>query len=115
MTGDERTVTGAARLPGATTIRAKALHQLAVALVHDATGVPPRDVTVRLSDERGALSISITLPLALGTSPGDTIVERGAEVRRRVIGGFERLGNRTVRTVDVRFSGVRKITKRRVA
>ncbi|MGM1017885.1 MAG: hypothetical protein ACQEW8_10145 [Actinomycetota bacterium] len=115
MTAIERTATEATASRGTTTIRAKALQHLAVGLVRDATGVPARDVTVGLADERGALRISITLPLALGTSPGDTIVERGDEVRRRVIEGFDRLGTRTVRTVDVRFSGVRRIRDRRVA
>jgi hypothetical protein len=97
---------------GTTTITARALQRLAVGIVRDAARVSVGDVGVQLSDRRGALRISVTVPVA--ERRGANLVDSGDELRRRLIEGMRELAGREVGTVDIRYSGVRKSTEKRV-
>lgn len=115
MTPDSRAgrVTAIAR--GRTTVSARALQRLATGLACDAARVPRRDVAVALSDDRGALRVSVTVPVALAAFGGSTILDRGEDLRRAVIDGMRELADRAVGTVDVRYSGVRRPAERRAS
>ena len=99
---------------GTTTITGRALTRLAVGIARDAAKVSARDVSVSLSDEWGALRISVTVPVAIAAESGTTIVEGGDALRRGLINGMRELSGRTVAAVDIRYSGVRRTTERRV-
>ena len=105
-------VTAAAR--GRTTVSVRALQRLATGLVRDAARVTRRDVGIAIADDRGALRVSVTVPVALAAA-GGTIVDRGEGLRRVVIDGMRELADRAVGTVDVRYSGVRRVAERRVS
>ena len=96
-------------VPGRTTIESRALRHLAVGLAHEKARVDARDVSVVLSDAGGALVISVVLPVVV-SQPAVTIPEQSERLRRGLIDGFRTLANRTVRAVDVRFSGLRDRT-----
>lgn len=100
---------------GRTTISARALQHLATGLARDAARVPRRDVAVVLSDERGRLRVSVTVPVALADDRGRSVLQGADAVRLRVVDGMRELAGRTVGTVDVRYSGVRRISERRVS
>lgn len=78
-------------IPGRTQITAKALTGATVGVASDVLGVSPRQVRASIGDVGGALSVSVTAPVAfpaLGTAraPGaETLLER-AERHRREIG-----------------------------
>lgn len=114
MTDDRALGTAHGGVAGTTTITGRALQRLAVGIARDTAQVPVRDVSVTLADERGALRISVTIPVALAAGRGTTIAEDGDEMRRRLIDRMDELAGRTVGSVDVRYSGVRRMTKRRV-
>lgn len=99
-------------VPGRTVVTVRALQRLATGLAGEAAQVPAGDVSVRLTDADGSLRVAVTVPISLGGD--DTIVERGDGVRARVREGMLRLGDREVRSVDVRFAGVRRPPERRV-
>lgn len=103
-----------ASVPGATLISARALKRVASGIVRDAARVPVNDVSVDVSDDRGALRVSVVAPLALRTGHATTIVQDGEALRGGVIEGMHRLTGRTVSAVDVRYSGVVRNTERRV-
>ncbi|MBO0982200.1 hypothetical protein [Microbacterium sp. SD291] len=106
-------VTTAAR--GRTTVSARALQRLAAGLARDAARVSRRDVGVALADDRGGLRVSVTVPVALAAVGGGTILDRGEDLRHAVIDGMRELADRAVSTVDVRYSGVRRLAERRVS
>ncbi|RLP82304.1 hypothetical protein D9V34_10975 [Mycetocola lacteus] len=114
MTGDVRADTGERNLIGRTTVTGRALQHLAVGLVRDAARVTAQDVSVSFSDEAGALKATVTVPVALGQRPGDTLITRAEALREAVIRGLESLAGRTVSVVDIRYSGVREVRERRV-
>jgi hypothetical protein len=99
---------------GTTTFTSRALQRLASGIASDTARVSVRDVSVNLADERGALRVSVTVPVAITGASGATIVERGEELRRGVIDGMKELAGRSVGMVDVRYAGVRRITEKRV-
>ncbi|MBT2484972.1 MULTISPECIES: hypothetical protein [unclassified Microbacterium] len=106
------TVHGA--VPGATIFTGRALEHLAVGIAHEIAGVPARDVAVTLSDERGSLRVSVTVPVAVAENGGATIVESGDELRHGLIDGMRNLVGRTVSTVDIRYAGVLRTREKRV-
>lgn len=114
MTVDDAARAEADTVVGTTTFTARALQHLAVGLARDAARVPTRDVTAQLSDERGALRITVTVPVALGAGAGANLVDSGANLRNALVEGMRRLAGREVSTVDVRYSGVRRHTEKRV-
>ncbi|KJQ55118.1 hypothetical protein [Microbacterium sp. SA39] len=99
---------------GTTTFTGRALQRLATGIAGDAARVSARDVSARLSDERGALRVSLTVPVALSAERGGTIVDDGDALRRTVIERMRELCGRTVAVVDIRYSGVRRLAERRV-
>lgn len=101
-------------VPGLTVISSRALRCVASALVRDAARVPLTDVTVDVSDDRGALRVSVVAPLALRPGHATTIAQDGESLRGGLIDGMRRLTGRTVSAVDLRYSGVQRNAKRRV-
>ncbi|MDF2507309.1 MAG: hypothetical protein K0Q52_1168 [Microbacterium sp.] len=114
MTADRSSVAGEGAVVGTTTFAARALQRLAVGIVHDVARVSVRDVGVQLSDEHGALRIAVTVPVAMASKSGRNLVDAGEDLRHGLIEGMRALAGREVGTVDVRFSGVRRITEGRV-
>lgn len=114
MTGERAVEAVEGIIAGTTTFTARALQRLAVGLTRDAARVPARDVAVHLSDERGALRLSVTVPVAMTDARGGNLVDSGEELRRRLVEGMRALAGREVSTVDVRYSGVRRNTQKRV-
>ncbi|GAA4708507.1 hypothetical protein APR04_004564 [Promicromonospora umidemergens] len=103
-----------AEVAGATRISARALEHLAVCLVRDAAHVQHRQVSVRLADDDGGLTVWVSVPVAVGPNTAGSAAERGSRLRRGVIVGMRDLAGRTVTAVDVRFSGVHQVSGRRV-
>jgi hypothetical protein len=99
---------------GTTTFTGRALQRLAAGIAGDAARVPVRDVSASLSDERGALRVSLTVPVALSAGRAVTIVEDGDALRRTVIERMRELSGGAVAVVDIRYTGVRRLTERRV-
>ncbi|RLP72762.1 hypothetical protein D9V32_15050 [Mycetocola tolaasinivorans] len=114
MTADVRAETGERSLTGRTTVTGRALQHLAIGVVRDAARVSAQDITVTLSDDAGNLRAAVTVPVALGSHPGETLIIRGEALRDAVIRGLETLAGRTVSTVDIRYSGIREVRERRV-
>ncbi|MFK3676477.1 hypothetical protein ACI2IP_02015 [Microbacterium sp. NPDC090218] len=112
MTGDGDAEAEVVVVVGTTTITGRALQRLAVGIARDAARVSSRDVGVQLSDRRGALRISVTVPVAEGR--GGNLVDSGEDLRQALIEGMRELAGREVGTVDIRYSGVRKSTEKRV-
>lgn len=112
MTDEEAAPAPGDVVVGTTTITARALQRLAVGIVHDVARVPTRDVGVQLSDLRGAVRISVTVPVA--PEHGLNLVDSGEELRRDLIEKMQTLAGREVSTVDIRYSGVRRSTEKRV-
>lgn len=112
MTGDDAAGAVNGAVSGTTTFTARALQRVAVGVVRDAARVAVRDIAVQLSDQRGALRVSVTVPVDAGR--GANLVDRGEELRRRVIEGMRDLADREVGTVDIRYSGVRRSNEKRV-
>ncbi|GAA2220780.1 hypothetical protein GCM10010413_10260 [Promicromonospora sukumoe] len=101
-------------VPGTLRISARAVEKLAACLAHEAAYVPLGQVSVRLADAGGALTVAVTLPVTVGGGVTGSIEERSSALRRHVITGMRDLGGRTVGSVDVRYAGVRRISGRRV-
>lgn len=114
MTAADRDVAVGPAVPGTTRIRAQALEHLAVGLVQDAAQAAHREISVRLADVGGALRVSVTVPVVVDANTAGSIVDRGTQLRRRVIEGMRDLAGRRVDVVDVRYSGVRRAETRRV-
>lgn len=115
MTRGEELVAARTGIPGRTTISARALRRLAVGIAGDAGHVSARDVSLDLADARGALRAVISVPMALRPGESDTLPERADAVRRAVTDGMRELAGRELSAVDVRFAGVRRTERRRVA
>lgn len=114
MSGDRSADAVEGDVVGTTTFTARALQRLAVGIAHDAAHVAVRDVGVQLSDERGTLRITVTVPAAVATGAGSNLIESGEELRRGLIEGMRRLAGREVGTVDVRYSGIHRKREKRV-
>ncbi|WP_337026697.1 hypothetical protein [Microbacterium sp. LB16] len=104
----------AGTVAGTTILTARALQRLAVGIAHDAARVAAGDVAVKLSDHRGALRISVTVPVAEAAEPDANLVDRSEDLRRRLIEGMRDLAGREVGAVDIRYSGVRRNIEKRV-
>lgn len=100
-------------VPGRTVITARALRRLTQCVVAEAAGVPVGHASVDLKDENGTLVAHATVPVSVGRSWGP-LAERGGAVRERVVSDLRHLAGRTVSTVDVTFSGVHRVPRRRV-
>lgn len=114
MTADHASEPVPSAVPGATIFTGRALQRLAVGIAHDIAGVPVRDVTVSLSDDRGGLRVAVTVPAAVSADGEKTLEESGDTLRRGLIEGMRDLGDRHVSIVDIRYSGVRRNAEKRV-
>lgn len=114
MNGEVPAAAEAASTPGRTVLTGRALHRLAVALVHEHARVPSSAVSVALSDRSGRLAASVVVPVAVGADLPETLSGRGSALRAALTEGMRSLADRDVASVDVRFAGVRDIRKGRV-
>jgi hypothetical protein len=114
MTADTAGAAMAEDAVGRTTITSRALRSLAARVVGEAAGVPAATVSAELSDEAGVLKATARVPVAIGPHGRDSLVARGATIRRALIDGLRDLGDRRVGHVDIRFSGVHRAMPRRV-
>ncbi|WP_424936890.1 MULTISPECIES: hypothetical protein [Bacteria] len=99
-------------LHGRTVVTSAALHRLAARLVADTAGVRPAQVSVRLSDDRGALRATVSLPVVLTARASTPLSRQGEGIRDALIGGMDRLAGRRVAVVDVRYAGVQRERRR---
>lgn len=113
MTESGQPVAGAPTPRGRTTISERALRRLAVGIAGDAGRVSARDVRVDLADAQGSLRAAVAVPVALGDE-ATTIDERSDTLRRAMVDRMLDLAGRRVSIVDVTFTGVRRIERRRV-
>ena len=113
MTMSERIETDRGLHRGRTMLSARALHRLAVGAVKDASRVRSSDVSVSLSDDAGALRVSVVVPAVIAT-PTIPIPDQSARVRAGVVAGLNDLAGRRVGAVDVRFAGVHRTEEGRV-
>ncbi|MDJ0317957.1 MULTISPECIES: hypothetical protein [Arthrobacter] len=110
---------------GYTNISANTMHQLVAAIAADALNVPARDISAKIHDEQGQVSVSLAVPLVLRAqgqdfyldspsddvrmnleSDGGTVFERAAAVRDVVRKRLHALAGTTVGRVDIRFTGI---------
>lgn len=101
-------------VPGRTTITARALNRLAVGIVRDASRADATDVSLQLSDDSGALRARVTMPIVIEADDRLTVEQRAEHVRDEFVDRMNALAGRTVRRVDIRYSGVRQTQQSRV-
>lgn len=111
---------------GRTTVEAKALQRLALAIASDASRVPSKRITVRLVDDSGHLKVVVELPAVVNTAnPRHEITNEGRSgargfaaqgeaLREALIIRMAELGSRRVNTVNVHLSGVYRRNSGRV-
>ncbi|PPG83009.1 hypothetical protein [Rathayibacter sp. AY1H2] len=108
----------ASRVAGTVTITVRSIERAAVAIVHEELGVEVSAIRVRLSDDRGGLALAVTAPVVVepGTAPaGGSLLERLHGDRTRIASRMEALTGRTVSRIDIRVTGTRTRSTRRVA
>jgi hypothetical protein len=108
----------ASPVAGTVTITVRSIERSAVAIVHEELGVEVSAVRVRLSDDHGGLALSVTAPVVAepgAVDPGGSLLERLHRDRARIASRMEALTGRTVSRVDIRVTGTRTRSTRRVA
>lgn len=100
---------------GRTAVKPRALHSLTRAVVRDAAGLTASDVSVRLSDQRGKLAVTVAVPVTVDDDQTGSLIDRGGAVRTAVVDRLDRLAARRVAVVDVRYAGVRVPTAKRAS
>ncbi|MFE7504144.1 hypothetical protein [Promicromonospora sp. NPDC057488] len=105
---------GGGVVPGTTRISARAIEKLAACLARESALVPLAQVSVRLADAGGALTVAVTLPVVVGGGVTGSVAERSSALRGHVISGMRDLAGRSVGSVDVRYAGAHRISGRRV-
>lgn len=113
MSGPPASGSGSTRA-GRTVVSARALRSLAAGLAGESARTPIGDISVTVDDLEGALAVVVRLPFTDSPASG-SFQDHGDRVRAAVITGLDRLAARTVHAVDVRFTGVRRPTRERVA
>lgn len=107
-----------ARVPGGhVTVRTRALERVFTALAADALGVAVKTVTVKVTDDRGALGVEVRSPFAVGRSgPAgtvtDTVVQAAERVRDRVRTDGTHLTGARIAQVRVRITNTTTTTRR---
>lgn len=124
--GAAPTVEGARSRAGHTTITSATLRKMIEAVSAESFGVPATAVRASLSDERGQLSVSLALPVAipalaavarnpqLVADGGGTLYQRSTAARRDIIRRTFELAGTTVGRVNISLTGIRKGTEMRV-
>ncbi|SMH30454.1 hypothetical protein SAMN06295885_0430 [Rathayibacter oskolensis] len=107
---------------GTVTITVRSIERTALAIAHEELDVEVSAIRVHLSDDRGGLALAITTPVVLEPplsaapgSPGGSVLDRLHRDRARIASRMEALTGRTVTRVDIRVTGTRTRTTRRVA
>ncbi|KQQ10182.1 hypothetical protein [Rathayibacter sp. Leaf296] len=123
MTTDlqSRPATGAP-VAGTVTVSVRSIERTALAVVHEELGVEVSAIRVRLSDDRGGLALAVTTPVVVDPDPvsapgadGGNLLDRLHRDRARIAARMQALTGRTVTRVDVRVTGTRTRSTRRVA
>lgn len=121
MTTDlqSRPATGAP-VAGTVTVSVRSIERTALAVVHEELGVEVSAIRVRLSDDRGGLALAVTTPVVVDPvstpgAEGGNLLDRLHRDRARIAARMQALTGRTVTRVDVRVTGTRTRSTRRVA
>lgn len=107
-------------IPGRTQITAKALTGSAVGVAADVLGVSPRQVRAAIDDVDGALSVSVTAPVAfagLGTARAagaETLLKRAERHRREIGDRLSAAVSRSVGRVELHHGSATIRQERRV-
>ncbi|WKK72080.1 hypothetical protein Q0F99_03195 [Rathayibacter oskolensis] len=117
---DSRPATRAATSPvaGTVTINVRSIERTALAIVREELGVEVSAIRVRLSDDGGGLALAVTTPVVLSDEAGaatGTVLDRLHRDRTRIAARMHALTGRTVTRVDIRVTGTRTRSTRRVA
>ncbi|MWV50969.1 hypothetical protein GRS96_16995 [Rathayibacter sp. VKM Ac-2803] len=107
---------------GTVTINVRSIERTALAIVHEELDVEVSAIRIRLSDDGGGLALAVSTPVvlepALADAPGastGTVLDRLHRDRARIAARIEALTGRTVTRVDIRVTGTRTRSTRRVA
>lgn len=107
-------MTASRPLVGRTTLSPKALRHLVIGLARDIGRVPADEVVVTVRDDGGELALAVELPFAVEPLQPQTLSDRGQVIRDHVVTGLHELAARTARTVDIRFTALRRTDSKRV-
>lgn len=107
-----------ARRAGHTRITSAALHRTVEAIAAHAFGVPPGEVTARISDAQAHLSITLAVALPVpaltdaARNPGvvaalgGTLYQRAERARAEIMNQAQTIAGVSVAHVDIRLTGV---------
>lgn len=113
---DSRPATGRdSPVAGTVTIAVRSIERTALAIVHEELGVEVSAIRVHLSDDRGGLALGVSTPVVLDPEDGGSVLDRLHRDRARIAARMQALTGRTVSRVDVRVTGTRTRSTRRVA
>lgn len=113
---DPRPATGRdSPVAGTVTINVRSIERTALAIVHEELDVEVSAIRVHLSDDHGGLALAVTTPVVLDPDEGGTVLDRLHRDRARIAARMQELTGRTVSRVDVRVTGTRTRSTRRVA
>lgn len=105
----------APRAAGTVSISVRSIERTALAIVHEELGVEVSAIRVRLSDDHGGLALAVTAPVvAEPGAAGGTLLDRLHRDRATIASRMHALTGRTVTRVDIRVSGTRTKSTRRV-
>jgi hypothetical protein len=106
-------------IPGQNSISSRALQKVVTAIAADELRVAPKDVAVKLTDDRGLLAVAVASPLrlaGLGKHPDQPGILARCQAAR--VGIQSRTGEITgsrVRTVAIRVTKANILEERRVS
>jgi len=109
--------TASQKIAGQTSVSARALSRVVTAIAADELRVEPRDVAVRLTDDRGLLAVSVAAPLRLtrlGSPDAVPLVQRCESARVGIRNRTADVTGSQVRTVAIRVTRARILAESRV-
>ncbi|KQQ05290.1 MULTISPECIES: hypothetical protein [unclassified Rathayibacter] len=106
----------ASPVAGTVTLSVRSIERTALAIVHEELGVDVSAIRVRLSDDDGGLALSVSTPVVLAdAATAGTVLDRLHRDRTRIAARMQALTGRSVSRVDIRVTGTRTRSTRRVA
>ncbi|MGK9148496.1 hypothetical protein KXS11_12790 [Plantibacter flavus] len=113
-------VTAEQAVHGRNTITSRAVRRIVSAVTAEALGVRASEVSVELSDARGALTVTANTPVhvsPLGTADGasGTLLERLARAQTTIRERCLQLTGSTIAHVDLHITGAKLEQRRRVS
>lgn len=103
---------------GRTQITGQALNRLAGAVAATHLAVPVGQVRARVSDDRGALGISLTAPISVvplsDAALAETLLQRAERLRSAIGQGVTDLSGRQVQSVALHLTSAHLSAERRV-